>query len=158
MILDLSIDELLTTTRTVRRRLDCDRAVERSVIEECVDIAMQAPSGGNSQGWQWVFVDDPELKLELATIYRKQFDVSYRVMPIQTYADPADHAQAVRRRESATWLADNFERVPVIMVPCGPGKIEGASVGAQAGFGDRCSPPCGPSCSHCAVAASAPPG
>jgi nitroreductase len=134
MPLDITIDELLTTTRTVRKRLDCDRPVERSVIEECVEIAMQAPSGGNSQGWQWVFVEEPALKQQLAVIYRKQFDASYRVMPIGTYDDAKAQAQAVRRRESATWLADNFERVPLIMVPCAPGKIEGANVGGQAGF------------------------
>lgn len=95
---------------------------------------MQAPSGANSQGWQWVFVEDPELKQQLAVIYRRQFDVSYRVMPISAYEDPKLQAQAVRRRASATWLADNFERVPVIMVPCTPGKIDGATLGAQAGF------------------------
>lgn len=134
MALDLTIDELLTTTRTVRKRLDCDRPVERSVIEECVEIAMQAPSGANSQGWQWVFVEDAGLKEQLAVIYRKQFDVTYRVMPIATHDDPEVQAQAVRRRESATWLADNFERVPLIMVPCSPGTIDGATLGAQAGF------------------------
>ena len=115
MALDLTIDELLTTTRTVRKRLDCDRPVERSVIEECVEIAMQAPSGANSQGWQWLFVEEAGLKQQLAVIYRKQFDVTYRVMPIATHDDLELQAQAVRRRESATWLADNFERVPLIM-------------------------------------------
>jgi len=134
MLLDLTIDEVLTTTRAVRKRLDCDRPVERSIVEECIDIAMQAPSGANSQGWQWVLVEEAELKQQLAVIYRKQFDVTYRVMPIKAYDDPQLQAQAVRRRESATWLADNFERVPLIMVPCAPGKVEGASLGVQAGF------------------------
>jgi len=133
-MLDLTLDELLTTTRSVRKRLDCDRPVERAVIQDCVRIAMQAPSGSNSQGWHWVFVEDPVTKLRLAEIYRKQFDASYRVMPLATYDDPADQAQAARRRESATWLADNFERIPLIMIPCAPGKIAGQSVGAQAGF------------------------
>ena len=96
MLLDLTIDELLTTTRTVRKRLDCDRPVERSVIEDCVEIAMQAPSGANSQGWQWLFVEEPELKQQLAVIYRKQFDVTYRVMPIATHDDPS-----CRRRRCA---------------------------------------------------------
>ncbi len=134
MTLDLGLDELLTTTRTVRKRLDLERPVERSVIEECVRIAMQTPSGANSQGWQWVFVENPATKAALADIYRKQFDVSYRVMPIGTYDDPKEQAQAVRRRESAVFLADNFQHVPVIMVPCAPGRIDGAAVGAQAGF------------------------
>ena len=130
----MTIDELLTTTRTVRKRLDCDRPVERSIIEECVGIAMQAPSGANAQGWQWLFVEEPELKEQLAVIYRRQFDVTYRLMPIGTHDDSTVQAQAVRRRESATWLADNFERVPLIMVPCSPGTIDGAAAGAQAGF------------------------
>jgi nitroreductase len=134
VLLDLTIDELLTTTRSVRKRLDCERPVERGVIEDCVKIAMQTPSGANSQGWQWLFVEEPELKQQLAVIYRKQFDVSYRVMPINTYNSPALQARAVRRRESATWLADNFERVPLIMVPCSPGRVDGATLGVQAGF------------------------
>jgi nitroreductase len=135
MSLDLTVDELLTTTRAVRKRLDCDRPVERSVIEECVEIAMQAPTGGNNQGWQWVFVEEPELKQQLAAIYRKQFDGSYRLTPIGTYEDPKARAQAVRRRESATWLAENVDRVPLILVPCGPGKVDGrATLGAQAAF------------------------
>ena len=44
-------DKLLTTTRGVRRRLDFDRPVERSVIEECVDVALQAPTGAISSTW-----------------------------------------------------------------------------------------------------------
>jgi nitroreductase len=132
--LGLTNDELLTTTRSVRKRLDCDRPVEREVIEECVRIAMQAPSGGNSQGWQWVFVDDRPTKVKLAEIYRRQFDVTYRVMPIGTFDDPAVQAQANRRRASATWLADHFEDVPLIMVPCQAGRVDGAGVGAQAGY------------------------
>jgi nitroreductase len=134
MSLQLTNDELLTTTRSVRKRLDCDRPVPRSVIEDCVEIATQAPSGANSQGWHWVFVEEPSRKAALAAIYRKQFDVTYRVMPIANYDDPREQAQAVRRRESATWLADNFERVPLIMVPCMAGKVDGASLGVQAGF------------------------
>jgi nitroreductase len=133
-LLPLSLDELLTTTRSVRKRLDLERPVPRDVIEECVRIAMQSPSGSNRQGWQWVFVDEPAKKKALADIYRKQFDVTYRVMPVATFDDPRVQAQALRRRESATWLADNFERVPVMMIPCQEGRVDGAPSGAQAGF------------------------
>src|SRR4029079_17944669 len=59
---------------------------------------------------------------------------TYRLMPIATYEDPKVQAQAIRRRASATWLADHFEDVPLIMVPCQAGRIEGAGVGVQAGF------------------------
>jgi nitroreductase len=130
----LTLDQLLTTTRSVRKRLDLERPVPRDVIEECVGIAIQSPSGSNRQSWQWVFVSDPGTKLALAEIYRKQFDVTYRVTPVATFDDPRVQAQAIRRRESAVWLADNFERVPVIMIPCQEGRVDGAATGAQAGF------------------------
>ena len=59
-LLPLGLDELLTTTRAVRRRLDLDRPVERSVIEECLQIALQAPSGSNRQRWHFVVVTDQD--------------------------------------------------------------------------------------------------
>jgi nitroreductase len=59
--LPLSPDELLTTTRTVRRRLDLNRPVPMSVIRECLEIGLQAPTGSNRQGWHWVVVDDAEI-------------------------------------------------------------------------------------------------
>ena len=70
MTLNLSADEVLTTTRSVRKRLDFDRPVPREVLNECLEIALQAPTGSNAQGWQFVFVDDPEKKKALADIYR----------------------------------------------------------------------------------------
>ena len=69
MRLNLTADEVLLTTRSVRKRLDFDRPVERDVIMECLDIALQAPTGSNRQGWQWVFVDDPDKKLALRDLY-----------------------------------------------------------------------------------------
>ena len=69
MSLNLSIDELLTTTRTVRKRLDFDRRVERSVIEECLELALQAPNGSNQQQWRWIVVDERETIESVAAIY-----------------------------------------------------------------------------------------
>ena len=66
MRLGLDADGVLTTTRSVRKRLDLEKRVEREVIEECLDIALQAPTGSNTQGWQWVFVTDPEKKRAIA--------------------------------------------------------------------------------------------
>ena len=76
MKLNLSADEVLTTTRAVRKRLDFDRPVEREVIEECLQIALQAPTGSNSQGWQWIFVTDQAKKEALAEIYRDELRAS----------------------------------------------------------------------------------
>ena|SRR5713226_5396992 len=70
-ILDLSIDALLTTTRTVRKRLDLSRPVEPEVIRECLAFALQAPSAGNSQDWHFVVVTDPQQHQALTTLYRK---------------------------------------------------------------------------------------
>ncbi|MFM8521413.1 MAG: nitroreductase family protein, partial [Acidimicrobiaceae bacterium] len=58
MKLNLTNDELLSTTRSVRKRLDFDRPVEREVVEECLNLALQAPTGSNSQGWHWIVVED----------------------------------------------------------------------------------------------------
>ena len=72
MKFDLAMtDELLATTRAVRKRLDLDRKVPREVIMECLELAVQAPTGSNSQGWRWLIVDDPKKKQALADLYRK---------------------------------------------------------------------------------------
>ncbi|MEO5679759.1 MAG: nitroreductase family protein, partial [Acidimicrobiales bacterium] len=73
-LLPLGPDELLTTTRAVRRRLDLGRPVPRQLVEECVRVAVQAPTGSNLQGWQWVLVDDPEKRRALADLYGPSFD------------------------------------------------------------------------------------
>ena len=73
-LLPLTPDELLTTTRAVRKRLDLERPVERDVIEDCIGIALQAPSGSNRQAWQWLPVDDPDTKSRIADLYRDVFD------------------------------------------------------------------------------------
>ncbi len=69
--LPLSPDELLTTTRAVRKRLDFDRPVSLALVKECLEIALQAPTGSNAQGWQWMVVQDPAKRLALAQLYRK---------------------------------------------------------------------------------------
>src|SRR5579864_2326951 len=70
-ILNLSPDALLTTTRSVRRRLDLSRPVELEVIRECLELALQAPTGSNAQDWHFIVVTDPQQRQALATLYRK---------------------------------------------------------------------------------------
>jgi nitroreductase len=123
MRLDLSAEELLTTTRAVRKRLDFERPVERGVIEQCVELALQAPTGSNRQGWQFVFVDDADTKNALAELYARHFDI-YASMPPPNYdeGDPrAQHHDAVK--ESATYLRDHFHEAPVLMVPVIEGRL-----------------------------------
>ena len=69
--LPLAPDELLTTTRSVRKRLDLTRPVHLDLIRECLEVALQAPTGGNRQGWHWVVITDPELRKGVAAYYRR---------------------------------------------------------------------------------------
>lgn len=71
--LTLTPDQLLATTRAVRKRLDFDRPVPREVIEDCMHFALQAPSGSNAQGWHFVFVTDPDKRAAIAALYREAF-------------------------------------------------------------------------------------
>lgn len=70
MTLNLTADEVLTTTRSVRKRLDFDKPVPHEILMECLDIALQAPTGSNAQGWQWMFVRGSRQEEGLAEIYR----------------------------------------------------------------------------------------
>src|SRR6516164_6559168 len=70
MNLNLTADEVLNSTRSVRKRLDFDKPVSREVLMECLDLALQAPTGSHAQGWQFVFITDPDKKKALADIYR----------------------------------------------------------------------------------------
>lgn len=126
--LNLSTDELLTTTRAVRKRLDMDRPVEMELIRECLDIALQAPSGSNAQGWHFLVVTDADKRAALADLYEKAFNI-YRGMPISAHAlveqaDPADEAQMERVVSSAEYLAENLKRVPVHLIPCIQGRVD----------------------------------
>jgi nitroreductase len=113
MRLSLSPDELLSTTRAVRKRLDLERPVEREVLVECVELATQAPTGGNSQGWHWVFVTDAGKKAGLAELYRESFSRAY---PPDAVAER--DAAGKRVWSSANYLAEHMHEVPVLMVPC----------------------------------------
>ena len=94
-----SVDELLTTTRSVRKRLDLTRPVERDVILECVRLAMQAPTASNAQDWRWVVVTDSDKRAAIADIYRSVGE-QYLAHVASTESDP----QTRRVYESALGL------------------------------------------------------
>ena len=133
MKLNLSADEVLTSTRSVRKRLDFDRPVERAVVEEALEIALQAPTGSNRQGWHWVIIEDQAKREAVAEVYRSNFD-EYRALPNADYR-PGDtrgeRQDAVR--DSATYLSDNFHRAPLMLIPCLWGRLDNASVVQGAG-------------------------
>ena len=119
--LNLSPDELLTTTRAVRRRLDFDRPVELDIVRECVRIALQAPSGSNRQGWHWVVVTDADQRARIAELYLAAF-AEYRdtaTQPGGLFAAEGERA-AVQKRVSTSieYLAQNMHRVPIMLIAC----------------------------------------
>ncbi len=115
--LNLTPDELLTTTRAVRKRLDLTRPVEREVIEACLRIAQQAPTGSNRQDWHFVVVTDAAKRAGLADLYRRGY-YAYRSAPPTTYDDPNRQATQNRVRSSADYLAEHLHEVPVHVIPC----------------------------------------
>ena len=135
MDLNLTADEVLTTTRSVRKRLDLERPVEREVIEECIDIALQAPTGGNNQGWAWMVITDPDLKAKIAEYYALGFD-PYIASPKPQYG--ADDPRAGRQHavsDSATYLRNHFHEVPAMVIPVAEGRLpENMPTFVQAGF------------------------
>ncbi|MGD0636691.1 MAG: nitroreductase family protein [Nitrososphaerales archaeon] len=129
---DITPDELLTTTRAVRRRLDLTRPVEREVIEACIGIAQQAPSGSNLQPWHFVVVTDQAKRAQLAKLYRKGSESYFSRSPAPAGVDPKRQAERMRLRASAQFLVDHMGEVPVHVIPCFSGRTEGLSPQAQA--------------------------
>jgi nitroreductase len=127
--LDLTPDQLLSTTRAVRKRLDLARPVEPEVIRECIELATQAPTGSNSQQWHFVVVTDAEKRKALADLYRKSWTAySGRRVQIQ---DPQQARIMERVRNSSEYLAEHYHEVPVHVIPCIKGRLTGSADTAQ---------------------------
>jgi nitroreductase len=133
--LNLSPDELLTTTRAVRRRLDLTRPVERGVIEECVAIAQQAPTGSNRQNWHFVVVTEPSKRAALASLYRKGAEIYHSLRAAENgerFDEPARNTTQARVRASSMYLVEHLHEVPVHVIPCIEGRTEDLPTVAQA--------------------------
>ncbi len=141
--LDLaSVDHVLTTTRSVRLRLDLDREVPRALIEQALEIALQAPTGANTQTWRFVVVTDPDLKAGIADCYRKGAE---RYIADETAmsrtgvsanrefdADDLRHQQKAGVMNSSMHLLENMQRVPALIIPCIESRFENENVFTQA--------------------------
>jgi nitroreductase len=108
-----SVDELLTTTRAVRKRLDVTRPVAREVILECVRLAMQAPTASNAQDWRWLVITDADKRAAIAEIYRS-IGGEYLAHAAARETDP----QTRRVYRSADALTETLAQVPVHVIPC----------------------------------------
>jgi len=134
--LPLTPDEVLATTRAVRKRLDFDRPVPMELIVECVGLAQQAPTGSNMQGWHFMVVTDPAKKQALGELYRRAFD-GYRQSAMYagaiTHGDESRDAQQARVASSADYLAERMGDAPALVLPCVEGRVSGANAAGLLG-------------------------
>lgn len=129
-----TVDHLLTTTRSVRKRLDFAKPVPPALVQECIDIALQAPTGSNAQGWSFVVVTDAAKRKALADLYRQAFQFYVENPDFRATYEPQDlrAKQMPRILDSATYLAEHLHEAPVHVIPCIQGRVEQAGVVAQA--------------------------
>ena len=129
MALDQQVcDELLNTTRSVRKRLDLTKPVAREVIDECLQLAVQAPTGSNTQGWRWIVIDDSDTRAALAALYRRSAE-GYLSAASEQASSGAD-AQTQRVFSSAMYLMEHLHEVPVHLIPCIQGNPPNGLAGA----------------------------
>src|SRR6185369_10483890 len=134
MALDIAtIDHVLTTTRSVRKRLDFSRPVPDAVIQECVDISLQSPTGSNVQGWRVMVVTDAAKRKALADLYRKGFQM-YQDAGLAPQHEAGDirAEQMPRVIDSAVYLAEHLHEAPVMVIYCIEGRMENAPTIMQA--------------------------
>lgn len=135
---DLDPDELLSTTRAVRRRLDLGRPVPPDLLRECLELAVQAPTGSNQQDWHFVVVTDPDQRAALAELYRQAY-AGYRAR--RSSAGDAEGVRPERARTqqrvatSADHLAEHLHEVPVHLVPCIRRRVEGPTAAVASLYG-----------------------
>ncbi len=129
----VAIDHLLTTTRSVRRRLDLTRPVESEVIQQCIDIALQAPNGGNRGRYHFVVVTDPSKRASLAELYRQAW-AAYTTPTEGRHTMPTEGEGQAGPRDIAAGdhLAAHLHEVPVHIIPCIEGRVEDGTPFLQA--------------------------
>ncbi len=135
-LLPLTPDELLTTTRSVRKRLDFSRPVEPEIIKECLTIALQAPSGSNRQGWHFVVISDAEKRKAIGDLYRKSY-YQYRDSEGaagKLFADQPERSKVQKRTMTAIdHIAEYMHEAPIMLIPCINGRTDGLPASYQAG-------------------------
>jgi nitroreductase len=124
-LLPLSPDELLSTTRAVRKRLDFERPVADDLIRECVEIAMQSPSGSNNMTMGFVVVKDEAKRRAVGEIYRQCYEI-YKTLDgvyVGSIVKPTDdeNAQQARVKDSADYLGEHMGEAPALVIGCNVG-------------------------------------
>ena len=122
-----SIDYILQTTRSVRKRLDLESPVDEKVVTECLKIALQAPTGSNAQGWKFLVVTDKEKIAKIGEFYKKSFSAYYASGSPPKKVDPA---QQKRVTDSASYLANHMGEVPMLIFACVKGRATDSALAA----------------------------
>jgi nitroreductase len=132
-----TVEQLLTTTRSVRKRLDLQRAVDLDVVRECLEIAIQAPTGSNRQTYHFVVVTEAEKRKQIGDYYRTSFMAYARQRDAgQASQDPNDpRVQRFGKLvDSSMYLARHMGEVPVLLIACIEGRVADPAPAAQAGL------------------------
>jgi len=135
-----TVEKLLTTTRSVRKRLDLERPVAPELIEACIEMAIQAPTGGNGQNWYFMVVTDAEKKAKIGELYKQSFEIyaggseSRPARVTHEGRSKLDVEQFKRVASSAAYLAEVMGQVPAMLIPCYTGRVEQMGSMVQAGF------------------------
>lgn len=134
-MLDLTPDELLSTTRAVRKRLDFTRPVPRELIEQCVDLAVQAPTGRNRQRWHFLVVTEPEQRRAVADIFLRALAVAggQPLTKRDLWRMNYHSGSTERVFDGLRHLAANIHRVPAFVIPGVEGRTDHEPVAVQAG-------------------------
>ena len=116
-----SVDHILATTRSVRRKIDFDRPVEPEVIEACIDLAVQAPTGINAENWRFVVITDPEKKRAIAELYRQGGEALVKARGVELKPTQQQHA-------------DRLHEMPALILVCAEGRPPAGSAAMHVGF------------------------
>lgn len=130
-----TVEELLTTTRSVRKRLDLKRPVPMAVLEKCLEIALQAPTGSNAQRWRYLVVNNPEKRAQIAQIYARSFAIYLKEAAANAPKLEPNDPRVERGKkvvDSAVYLSRNLAQVPVHILCCTQGRVEEQGVFQQA--------------------------
>ena len=133
-MLDLNARELLTTTRSVRKRLDFSKPIARPLLEDCLELALQAPNGSNMNTWQWLIIDDPTTITSIASIYNAAMDDYVALLgdAVGENYMGADIPGFNKINQSVDYLRENLAKAPAILIPLMSGRVENAGVFMQA--------------------------
>jgi nitroreductase len=129
--MELDFDHVLRTTRSVRRNLDFERQVDPALIEECIELAVQAPTGANREAWRFLVLTEAEPKAALAALYRRALE-RFSTLRAEAAARAGEEPPPVK--PTVRLLAERLHECPVLIIPCIEGRPEPADVGRQVAF------------------------